>query len=73
MKKRIVKKVYGPEIAVNFTSRYLAEVRLNGWIMNYGYFDTEQVAQLWLTQQDGETMSEKVALMYYDIITNHGR
>jgi len=73
MRKTITKRVLIPEIGANPSPRYLAEVRLNGWLINHCYFDSELEAQSWLEKQDGETMSLQTALFYLKVIKNHGK
>jgi hypothetical protein len=45
---KLDKRVYEPMVFANPTSRYSAQVRVNGWAQDEAFFDTKEEAQMWL-------------------------
>lgn len=50
----ITYQTYPPNCCANPGSRWLCEVRNNGWIADWRHFDTEVEAQTWGSQHKGE-------------------
>jgi len=68
----ITKRIYQPNCGANCSDRWLAEVREDGWLVNYSRHDTAPGAMAWLDKQNGD-MSPGVAGLYADVFKNHGR
>ncbi len=72
MKNTITRQVYRPETGGNPTSHYLAEVRENGWLVNYKYCGSPQEAQSWVETASTE-MSEQTVRFYLKVLKEIGQ
>lgn len=60
----LLKNVYEPNCGANPSTRFLAEVREDGWLINRAFFNSEADARTWLENQDGIEMDKQTALEY---------
>jgi len=60
----IRKKIYAPNTFGSGSSRWYAEIRNHGLLMQHGHFDTKAQAKNWLDNQTNAIMSKSVADEY---------
>jgi hypothetical protein len=71
MENKITTQVYRPECAANPGSRWMGEVRNNGWLIDYTYKDTEEEINTWLKSYTGTEMAPKLFPVYADMIKKY--
>lgn len=64
----ITKTIFQPGCSANPGSRFLAEIRSNGWIINREFHDTEPQAQTWLDNTTEVKMSSPIVAAYANMI-----